>query len=71
MSPDEKLRLLRADVDALAQADVTTRLEALPDWGSLAILLVILHLEEKHRLTVSGARIRECRTVAEILALIP
>lgn len=71
MSPDEKLRLLQADVDALAKADATTRLEALPDWGSLAILLVILHLEEKHRLTVSGARIRECRTVAEILALIP
>jgi len=30
-----------------------------------------VHLEEKHQLTVTGAQIRACRTVADLLALIP
>jgi acyl carrier protein len=71
MTPDEKLRLLRSDVDLFATAQPDTPLASLPDWGSLAILLIIVHLEEKHRLTVSGAQIRACRTVADLLALIP
>jgi len=71
MSPDEKLRLLRADVDVFASATADTPLAALPDWGSLAVLLIIVHCEEKHRATVSGAQIRACRTVADLLALLP
>ena len=71
MTTDEKLRLLKADVDVFTSASVDTPLAALPDWGSLAILLIIVHLEERHRLTVSGAQIRACRTVADLLALIP
>lgn len=71
MTPDEKLRLLRSDVDLFAAAQPDTQLAALPDWGSLAILLIIVHLEEKHQLTASGAQVRECRTVADLLALIP
>lgn len=71
MTSDEKLILLRRDIDLLASAQPDTLLASLPEWGSLAILLVILHLEEKHRLTVNGAQIRGCRTVADLLALIP
>ena len=71
MTPDEKLRLLRSDVDLFAAAQPDTQLAALPDWGSLAILLIIMHLEEKHQLTVTGTQIRACRTLADLLALIP
>ena len=71
MTPDEKLRLLRADVRLFAAAQPDTQLASLPDWGSLAILLVILHLEERHQLAISGAQVRDCRTVADLLALIP
>lgn len=71
MTPAEKLRLLRSDVDLLAAAQPDTQLASLPDWGSLAVLLIIVHLEERHRLTVSGAQIRDCRTLADLLALIP
>lgn len=71
MTPAEKLRLLRSDVDLLAAAQPDTPLASLPDWGSLAVLLIIVHLEERHQLTVSGAQIRACRTLADLLALIP
>jgi len=71
MNSDEKLRLLRSDVDLFAAAQPDTMLAVLPDWGSLAVLLIIVHFEEKHKLTVSGDQIRGCRTVADLLALIP
>ena len=71
MNTAEKLRLMQADVDGFASASAKTPLAALPDWGSLAVLLIIVHFEEKHKLTVSGDQIRGCRTVADLLALIP
>ncbi len=71
MTIEEKLRLLRADVDHFASAGPDTELATMPDWGSLAILLIIVHLEDRHRITVTGAQVRACRTVAELLALIP
>ena len=71
MTSDEKLILLRRDIGLPASAQPDTLLASLPEWGSLAILLVVLHLEEKHRLAVTGEQIRGCRTVAELLALIP
>lgn len=71
MNRAEKLRALRADVDALAQAEEATVLASLPHWDSLAVLLVIVHFEEKHRAAVSGAQVRGCRTVADLLALVP
>lgn len=71
MNPAEKLRLLQADVDVFAGASPEARLEALPGWGSLAILLVIVHCEEKHRRVLTGAQIRGCRTVADLLSLFP
>lgn len=71
MNPSEKLKLLQADVDVFMAARPETALEALPEWGSLTVLLIIVHFEEKHQLTVTGAEIRACRTVADLLALIP
>jgi acyl carrier protein len=66
----EMLNALRADVDVLARADEATTLGSLPGWDSLAILLVVSHCEHVHDLEVSGAQVRACRTVGDLLDLI-
>ena len=71
MNQADKLQLLKADMDVFSTAKPDTPLEALPDWGSLTVLLIIVHFEEKHQLTITGAEIRGCRTVGDLLALIP
>ena len=71
MTRSEQLAALRADVDALAQADEATVLAALPQWDSLALLLVVSHFEHVHDREITGAQVRACRTVAELLNLIP
>lgn len=67
----EQLKALRADVDALAHADEATVLAALPQWDSLAILLVVSHYEHAHHREITGAQVRACRIVGDILNLIP
>ncbi len=64
---------LQADVDGLTGPGITpeTRLETLPQWDSLAILLVITHFEQVHGIVLSGSQIRACKTGREILQLIP
>jgi hypothetical protein len=69
MTRAEQLAALRIDVDALAHADEATVLAALPQWDSLAILLVVSHFEHVHEIEITGAQVRACRTVAEILNL--
>jgi acyl carrier protein len=71
MTRFEQLAALRADVDALAHADEATVLAALPQWDSLAILLVVSHFEHVHDIEITGAQVRACRTVADLLNLIP
>ncbi len=71
MTRAEQLKALQADVDALAHADEATVLAALPQWDSLAILLVVSHFEHVHKIEITGAQVRACRTVADILKLIP
>jgi acyl carrier protein len=71
MNRSEQLHALRADVDALAHADKATVLAALPQWDSLAILLVVSHFEHVHKIEITGAQVRACRTVGDILNLIP
>jgi acyl carrier protein len=71
MTRSEQLAALRADVDALVHADEATVLAALPQWDSLAILLVVSHFEHVHDREITGAQVRACRTVAELLNLIP
>lgn len=69
MNRADRLQALRQDVDALVDADEGTVLAALPRWDSLAILLVLSHYEHAHKQAVTGAQIRACRTVADLLNL--
>jgi hypothetical protein len=69
MNRAERLQALRQDVDALVDADEGIILAALPRWDSLAILLVLSHYEHAHKQAVTGAQIRACRTVADLLNL--
>jgi hypothetical protein len=69
MNRAERLHALRQDVDALVDADEGTILAALPRWDSLAILLVLSHYEHAHKQAVTGAQIRACRTLADLLNL--
>lgn len=69
MNRADRLHTLRKDVDALVDADEGTVLAALPHWDSLAILLVLSHYEHAHKQAVTGAQIRACRTVADLLNL--
>lgn len=69
MTRSEQLKALQSDVDALVHADEATVLAALPQWDSLAILLVVSHFEHVHKIEITGAQVRACRTVAEILNL--
>jgi len=69
MTRSEQLAALRADVDALAHADEATVLASLPQWDSLAILLVVSHCEHVYEREITGAQVRACRTVADILNL--
>jgi acyl carrier protein len=70
MNRSEMLNALQADVDVLAGADEATVLVALPNWDSLAILLVVSHCEHVHDLEVRGPQIRACHTVGDLLDLI-
>jgi hypothetical protein len=69
MTRSEQLAALRVDVDALTHADEATILAALPQWDSLAILLVVSHFEHVHKQAITGAQVRSCRTVGDILNL--
>jgi len=69
MNRADRLHALRQDVDALVDADEGTVLSTLPRWDSLAILLVLSHYEHAHKQAVTGAQIRACRTVADLLNL--
>jgi acyl carrier protein len=64
---------LQADVDGLNGPGITPeiRLETLPQWDSLAILLVITHFEQAHGLVLSGNQIRACKTGRDLLQFIP
>lgn len=71
MTAAEKLQALQADVDLFVGATPETRLAGLPNWGSLAVLLVILHCETRHGLALTSAQVRGCATVGDLLKLIP
>jgi acyl carrier protein len=71
MNPHELLKSLKSDVDVLAQADLDTELAAVPQWDSLATLLTISHFEQNYGVEISGEKIRNCRTVGDLIALVP
>lgn len=72
MTPAETLRwsALRAEVDALAAATPDQPLASLPQWDSLAVLLVITHAEQRHGRVLTGAQVRACRTGRDLLTLL-
>lgn len=71
MNRAAQLKALQADVDALTSAGEAAVLAGLPRWDSLAVLLVVSHFEHVHGLEISGAQVRRCRTVGDLLDLIP
>lgn len=68
---EARLQALRSAVDVLAQAAPGDRLASFPNWDSLAVLLVITHFEHDHGVAVTGAQVRACVTVADLLDLVP
>ncbi len=70
MTRTEQLKSLQSDVDALAHADEATILATLAQWDSLSILLVVSHFEHVHEIEITGAQVRACRTVGDILNLL-
>jgi len=71
MTSSEKLQALQADVDVFDGATECTVLASLPHWGSLAVLLVILHCETRYGSVVTGPQVRGCKTVGDLLKLFP
>ncbi len=71
MTTSEKLQALQLDVDFFVGATEHTPLVTLPNWGSLAVLLVILHCETQHGLVISSTEIHGCKTVGDLLKLLP
>lgn len=71
MNEADRLPALRKAVDVLADAVPEDRLAARPNWDSLAVLLVVTHFEHDYGVTVTGAQVRACATVRDLLALLP
>ncbi len=65
------LHALQKEVDVLAGVSLDAPLSSLPQWDSLAILLVISHFEHAYKMTVTGREIRQCKTIRELIHLIP
>ncbi len=70
-SIEEQFKVLQGEVDVLAGATLDTPLASLAQWDSLAVLLVISHFENVHKVSLSGAQIRACRCAREIFNLKP
>ena len=68
---DSHWHALQKDVDVLAGASLDAPLSSLPQWDSLAILLVISHLEHHYKISVTGREVRQCKTLRELINLIP
>ena len=71
MNDDDRLSALRRAVDVLSSASLDDRLVARPNWDSLAVLLIVTHFEHDYGVTVTGAQVRACVTVRDLLALLP
>jgi acyl carrier protein len=71
LSFESYLKALQNEVDVLAGVSPDTPLNSLSQWDSLAILLVISHLEHVYQMSVTGREIRQCKTIRELINLIP
>ena len=65
------IKMTEETVDGIAPGSLqeSTLLTHIPQWDSLAILLVVSHFEHVHKIEITGAQVRACRTVADILNL--
>jgi acyl carrier protein len=70
LSFQSHLQALQKEVDVLAGVSPDVPLSGLPQWDSLAILLVISHFEHAYKMTVIGREIRQCKTIRELVNLI-
>lgn len=68
---DSYLQALQKEVDVLAGVSPDAPLSSLSQWDSLAILLVLSHFEHSYKMTVTGREIRQCKTIRELIHLIP
>lgn len=68
---DHYYQTLQKEVDALAGVSPDAPLSGLPQWDSLAILLVISHFEHAYKMSLTGREIRQCKTIRELIHLIP
>ncbi len=71
LSFESHLQVLQKEVDVLAGVSPDAPLSGLPQWDSLAILLVISHFEQAYKMTVTGREIRQCKNIRELIKLIP
>ena len=65
----ESFRALQSEIDVLAPATLDTPLASLPQWDSLAVLLVITHFEHVHHIVLTGAQVRACATPRDLFKL--
>jgi len=68
---EKQFRALQAEVDVLAGAVLDTPLASVPQWDSLAVLLVITHFEHVYHVMITGAEVRACSTPRDLIKLIP
>ena len=68
---ESHLQELQKEVDVLVGVSPDAPLSGLPQWDSLAILLVISHFESTYKMSVTGKEIRQCKTIRELIKLIP
>jgi hypothetical protein len=59
---ESHLHALQKEVDVLVGVSPDAPLSGLPQWDSLAILLVISHFEQTYKMSVTGQDIRQCKT---------
>ncbi len=67
----QRFKALQAEVDVLAEAVLDTPLASVPQWDSLAVLLVITHFEHVYHVMITGAEVRACSTPRDLIKLIP
>jgi len=65
------LQALQKEVDVLVGVSPDAPLSGLAQWDSLAILLVMSHFEQTYKMTITGREIRQCKTIRELIQLIP
>lgn len=71
LSFETQLQALQKEVDVLVGVSPDAPLTGLPQWDSLAILLTITHFEHAYKMTVTGREIRQCKTIRDLIHLIP